>query len=339
MNAIRNFFSSLGRKLTWLFSSGREFSRAASGGSLETLKYYAESGCNLNDCGDYDGPSICEAAGHGQLKVVEFLLSWPGIDINASHRGRTALHEAALSNYPAIAKMLLDKGIDTNKRDNDGKTALCWAASKGYDDIAYQILLRDETDPNLAPENGVAPLHHAIENKKIMVMHAMLGHARTNAGLATAKGRTPLHLAAKHEFPESIELLLQRADVSPDAADERGRMAIHDAALEGNAGSLAILVAHPKIKLSPQDRDGNTPLHLAVMAQKEEACRLLILGNADVATANAQGKKPLDCAAGTFLSRLEDMLASAQNARALKQYQGIQAGRKRFGHHPSGPSL
>jgi len=58
--------------------------------------------------------------------------------------GETALMWAAGLGYIDIVKLLLNKGADINIKDNDGNTALNIAESKGYIDIAQ--LIREKTN-------------------------------------------------------------------------------------------------------------------------------------------------------------------------------------------------
>lgn len=45
------------------------------------------------------------------------------------------LHLAAVTNHLNIAKLLMDKGANPTKQDNDGDVPLHWAATKGHMEV------------------------------------------------------------------------------------------------------------------------------------------------------------------------------------------------------------
>jgi ankyrin repeat protein len=147
------------------------------------------------------------AASHGQEKMVKFLLH-TGADVNKFDRSgyskKTALHWAALKNYPAIVQLLLDAGANIEAKTNNGKTALMFAAGKGYKGIV-QLLLERGADV----------------------------HARTHRKQTT----TALTFAAAHGHEDIVRHLLERkADV-----DSR---ALTLAARNGHKGIMQLLLAH-----------------------------------------------------------------------------------------------
>jgi ankyrin repeat protein len=76
--------------------------------------------------------------------------------------GMTALLFAARQGYRDVATVLLEAGVDVNQRKKgDNVSALLTATINGHFDLAKMLLDRG-ADPNLAAENGVAPLYAAI---------------------------------------------------------------------------------------------------------------------------------------------------------------------------------
>ena len=76
--------------------------------------------------------------------------------------GMTPLLFAARQGYTDVATVLLDAGVDVNQRKKgDQVSAMLAATVNGHFDLA-KLLLDRGADPNLAAENGVAPLYAAI---------------------------------------------------------------------------------------------------------------------------------------------------------------------------------
>src|SRR5689334_18483938 len=63
---------------------------------------------------------------------------------------------------PAVAALLRQK-IDVNAREEDGATALAWAAVRCNHEIAA-MLVKAGANPNLTNEQGIGPLYLAITN-------------------------------------------------------------------------------------------------------------------------------------------------------------------------------
>ncbi|WP_353273619.1 tetratricopeptide repeat protein [Wolbachia endosymbiont (group A) of Agelastica alni] len=64
--------------------------------------------------------------------------------------------------YDKALKVFLEKGADLNAKNNDGETALHWAAKGGYQELV-QLLLSKQADPNIQDNNGKTPLDLAKE--------------------------------------------------------------------------------------------------------------------------------------------------------------------------------
>jgi RNA polymerase sigma factor (sigma-70 family) len=88
---------------------------------------------------DKGGTSLTWAAWMNDQEGVKILLDRK-VDVNAQDRnGRSALHEASRWGVE-LTRLLLDNGADVNARDNDERTALMFAAEGGRLDVAKALL-------------------------------------------------------------------------------------------------------------------------------------------------------------------------------------------------------
>ncbi len=78
------------------------------------------------------------------LQALRALLE-AGADMNASFRGRTALHYAAVFGFKWIADILVEHGADTAMRDHEGRTAAETAGEFDHAALAMALTLAPTT--------------------------------------------------------------------------------------------------------------------------------------------------------------------------------------------------
>lgn len=94
---------------------------------------------------------------------VKTLMSTPGINLNAKDNdGFTALHWAAWSGMPQSTILLTRGGLDLNAQENSGYTPLMLAALRG-NAAAVHLLLKLGADPTLKNAEGQTALDIATE--------------------------------------------------------------------------------------------------------------------------------------------------------------------------------
>lgn len=124
-----------------------------------------------------------------------------------------ALVEAVQADDRASVARILATHPNVNLQQDDGATALAWAAVRSNAEIA-QLLLKAGANPNLVNEEGVSPLYIAIQNGSTPIVRMLLANG-SNPNLARLDGETPLMLATRLGQIEMMKMLLdRRADVN-----------------------------------------------------------------------------------------------------------------------------
>lgn len=153
--------------------------------------------------------------------VNDTLSSFPTAPVNDS------IFEAALSGLRPEVIATLDRGVDINAQDEDGRTVLMYASFNGHSELIRDLLLRG---------------------------------AKVN--LADVNGRTALMLAASGPFPDAVKLLLDHS-ADPNMVDKEEHFtALMYAAAEGQLEVVKLLMkfqADPKMK----DIDGEDAIAFA----------------------------------------------------------------------------
>jgi ankyrin repeat protein len=156
------------------------------------------------------------AAKNGELPIINLVLQY-GAEICNNEVGNKLLINSL--RYPEIIKMLLEKGLDPNAVDRDGRTAVMLAALNGLI-ITIELLLKHGVHINRRDEKGCTALMHGVHCPA--TVKALLEHG-ADTSLRDQKGQTALIKAVY--YPDSVKYLLEYgADVQ--VADYVGNTAL-----------------------------------------------------------------------------------------------------------------
>jgi len=162
--------------------------------------------------------------------------------------GFTALHYAVRDGYAEAAVVLLDAGVDINRpTDGDRSSPMVVAAINGQYDLAMTLLAKG-ANPNLASDDGVAPLFAVINNE---------WQLRTWYPQPTAGSQQ------KASYLDLLEALLKAG------ADPNARTVSHIWYAAYNTGRMGV------------EFTGATPFWRAAYALDVDAMRLLVKYGAD----------------------------------------------------------
>ena len=181
------------------------------------------------------------------VKINQLLQS--GVDINTQHptSGTTVLMIASsYYYYDEMVAYLIRKGADVNLRDNEGKTALLWAASNSLPNA--KILVEHGAKVNIAANDGMTPFLQAT--------------------LGVSSGKVPIELCE----------LLRKNGADVNAALTRnnasGWTALHYAVVNNNANLVKFLIKHGA-NVNKFNAEGSSPLFLAKLNDNQEIVKIL----------------------------------------------------------------
>lgn len=213
---------------------------AAKAGDVETVKKLITETPYLRKAIDTSGntPAII-AAGAGQIKVVEYLLSI-GVGVNdTSSSRRTMLHAACDGGRLDMVKLLLTKyRADVNAADDKKWQPIHFAARKNPLEI-LQLLLDQKADANAKANLGSTPLIMATAMKMQPQVQLLL-QRKAAVNQADDWNRTPLHVAAKNKDLPMVELLI-KAGAKGGPKDKDGKTALDEATAAGDPAIIALV--------------------------------------------------------------------------------------------------
>ena len=115
------------------------------------------------------------------------------------------LGKAAREGDLARLKSLLDSGVDPNRRDDNGSTALVEAAAGGHA-AATRALVAAGANPNLPSSGGRTPLLEAALGGRVEIARLLIA-AGADVNLAERGAGTPLEAAEREGHTEMAALL------------------------------------------------------------------------------------------------------------------------------------
>jgi ankyrin repeat protein len=168
---------------------------------------------------------VADAAMKGDRTAVQTVLQQKK-DVNAAQEdGSTAIQWAAYRNDLEMADLLIAAGANVKLANRDGATPL-WLAAENGSGSMIQKLIEAGADPNERNPNGETALMMAARNGNVAALNVLLDHRADTNVRENLRGTTALMWAAEQSHPEAVAVLARHgADVNaitnPDTRNSR----------------------------------------------------------------------------------------------------------------------
>lgn len=262
---------------------------------------------------------ICESAGFiaddircKEARIADFSERWyPDKAKQETYEELEWLRESDKQCFHTT-KLILESGqLDTEDKDNVGKTAFDLARERGAHQIGALLSGQDPETDELAALAGGLDIFQALWHNDMTALDALLRSGVDtqsiceDKNMTDFKGKSPLGCALAWENFTAAEMLL-RSGADPDFRDSEERTAF--AVWMGNRGHehedkeeclhfLQCLTECGWNPESPADKEGNTALSVACRGAGYDTgiwvVRYLVENGADVNAANMQGQTPV----------------------------------------------
>lgn len=255
------------------------------------------------------------AAENGRAAIVDMILRYPGVDVNAKYRGDTALFKACkVGDFPTI-DVLLKAGADPNIfcansqdefagmseivfddphpcQEPRGFTALHTLCQSSAPLECAEILLKAGADVHVKTSHGSTALHYACQSN-IKLIKPLL-EAGADPTVENDTGETPLHTNGKTD-EELLPLLLGTGTVNINRPRSGDGMTPLMCRLEEMYIKSVILFLGYKPDVNATDAEGNGALHIALQNTFVEGSVIdaLLFAGADPNLKNKHGDTPL----------------------------------------------
>ncbi|WP_233863309.1 ankyrin repeat domain-containing protein [Paraburkholderia adhaesiva] len=163
-------------------------------------------GQDPNATDDHGMPLLVIAAREKSDKVAALLLDNPATKVGAEDTaGENALMLAALNGDMGLAKLLIAKGAEVNKK---GWAPLHYAAANGNDDIV-KLLLDHSAFVDAQSPNGTTPLMMAARGDHLTTLKLLLDNG-ADVSAKNQIGMNALDFAKQYKAPDAIKGLSAR---------------------------------------------------------------------------------------------------------------------------------
>ncbi|KAF3016531.1 hypothetical protein E8E14_011820 [Neopestalotiopsis sp. 37M] len=210
---------------------------------------------NVIPLGEAHNEAFITAVGKGSIEITRLLLE-RGVDVNFRNEfGQTALSEAIQNHHTAILELLLEKGADVNIPEHDDYTHLTSAVIRDRMGVA-KLLIANGADLNFRNETGQTALHYAARGHRVRL------ERQPYITLHNETGETALHYSARVWNTDMVKMLiLKGADLN--IRNDTGETALYQAIGEGNMEMIELILANG-VDLTNKSSTGQTALHKAV---------------------------------------------------------------------------
>ena len=211
--------------------------------SAKLVQMFLDAGVDVNEKSDDGLQALHYAAYAGNTEVIRLLVSRGadlyhiGTDPFDSER-YTPFFNAVDNNSLEALELLMELGVDIDWQDDNGRTALIYAASYPDCTEAFNWLLKNGADTKLRTLEGKTPLHCAAQVNHHRAIYHLLKRGEKMDEQDT-DGNTPLHIAAKYGRLAVTRLLL-RAGADVQKLNGEGKTAL-DLAIEGKSNDPCTL--------------------------------------------------------------------------------------------------
>ncbi|CDQ60284.1 unnamed protein product [Oncorhynchus mykiss] len=215
---------------------------------------------------------LLAAVEHGEVEKVASLLTKKGASaVKLDNEGKSALHVAATRGQTDCLAVILAHGVDTSIIDTSGFSALHLAAKNNHQECAKK-LIQSKCVLDALDSSGKTALHHAAASGSIGIVRTLCEH-KCPVNIKDTDGLSPLLLSARHAQTEACGSLLDwGADVN--ACDKNGRTAVMLASESSSVSVVEVLVQRGA-DLQAVDSLGHDVLHYAKMSGSSEVKAVL----------------------------------------------------------------
>ncbi|XP_065650594.1 uncharacterized protein LOC101237623 isoform X2 [Hydra vulgaris] len=254
---------------------------AARCGNEKSLNKLIRIGGDVNAQTNTGSTPLHLAAISGHERVVNMLITYKA-NIQAVDKDlMTPLHRACQFGRLSVVRLLDEKRAILDVNDKKNYTPVMCAIWKGHLEV-IKYLIGQGVQINSTDINNKNGIHIALKENQIEVIKFLLDNDQFNKMNSVDKNnRAPVHYAALNGNSQALQLLINK-NAPIDIGDNQEKTPLHLASEFGHLHCVKLLISTSPGDVNSTDACGMTPLHLAVLNDRRDVIRLLIVSGANV---------------------------------------------------------
>ena len=248
---------------------------SAQSGSHDLIDFFVKKGVNVLLETRAGNNSLHIAASNGHLSLCETLITKYKLDVKMTDNdGWTALSFAAENGSYELIEFFVEKKIGIYQKTNDGKNCLHIAASKGHFNLCKTLIEKINFNVDMVDNKKWTALHYAAQKGSYELMNYFIAKG-TDVLLKTKDGLNCLHIAASNGHLNLCKTLINEINFDVNIADDEGRTALYCSAQSGN-DELFGFIADKGTNIFLKTKGGQNCLHIAAGRGHFNLCKTLI---------------------------------------------------------------
>ena len=248
---------------------------SAQSGSHDLIDFFVKKGVNVLLETRAGNNSLHIAASNGHLSLCETLITKYKLDVKMTDNdGWTALSFAAENGSYELIEFFVEKKIGIYQKTNDGKNCLHIAASKGHFNLCKTLIEKINFNVDMVDNKKWTALHYAAQKGSYELMNYFIAKG-TDVLLKTKDGLNCLHIAASNGHLNLCKTLINEINFDVNIADDEGRTALYCSAQSGN-DELFGFIADKGTNIFLKTKGGQNCLHIAAGRGNFNLCKTLI---------------------------------------------------------------
>ena len=248
---------------------------SAQSGSHDLIDFFVKKGVNVLLETRAGNNSLHIAASNGHLSLCETLITKYKLDVKMTDNdGWTALSFAAENGSYEVIEFFVEKKIDIYQKTNDGKNCLHIAASKGHFNLCKTLIEKINFNVDMVDNKKWTALHYAAQKGSYELMNYFIAKG-TDVLLKTKDGLNCLHIAASNGHLNLCKTLINEINFDVNIADDEGQTALYCSAQSGN-DELFGFIADKGTNIFLKTKGGQNCLHIAAGRGHFNLCKTLI---------------------------------------------------------------
>ena len=216
-----------------------------------------------------------------EIEAKENLRSKPDEDPHESPQEHNeaifdALIDAAKNGNLVAVVECVKIGVNVNRKDDSGMTALLHTSCSGHLEVAKYLIETCHADMEAKGDDGRTALHYASRCGQLEVVKYLIETCEVDAKATTNNGSTALHSASYKGLLEVVKYLIETCKFEQEAKNKHGWTALHQASCSGHLEVVKYLIETSNVDMEARDHVGSTALHFACDNGHLEVVKYLI---------------------------------------------------------------